>query len=92
MGKITTLGKVFDRVDAMSQNCFDRFVDVPDISFESLDNVQISNHSHPLKPIAQRSIAWRLGTPLHYLQKCPPEIQSVNLNYWIEHRINSEGS
>jgi hypothetical protein len=90
MGNITTLGKVFDRVDDLSRNCFDRFVEVPDISFENLDSVQIGGNTHPLKSIAQRSIAWRLGIPFHYLQKCPPEIQALNMNYWIEHEKNDQ--
>jgi hypothetical protein len=88
--KITTLGKVFNRVDALSQNCFDQNVDVKDLSFDNLDSVNIASEAHPLRPIAQRSIAWRLGIPFQYLRKCPPEIQSVNLNYWIEQEKNEQ--
>jgi hypothetical protein len=88
--KITTLEKVFNRVDALSQNCFDQNVTVSDISFDNLDSVSIAGDSHPLRTIAQRSIAWRLGIPYQYLRKCPPEIQSVNLNYWIEHEKNEQ--
>ena len=83
MNNITTLEKVFNRVDALSQNCFDQNVNVSDISFDNLNSVSIAGESHPLKTIAQRSITWRLGIPFQYLRKCPPEIQSVNLNYWI---------
>ena len=61
--KITTLGKVFSRVDALSQNCFDQNVNVNDINFENLDSVNIAGESHPLQSIAQRSITWRLGVP-----------------------------
>ena len=32
MQKLTTLGKVFDRVDEMSAGCYDQNIDVPDIS------------------------------------------------------------
>jgi hypothetical protein len=28
--KLTTLGKVFDRVDEMSSGCYDQNIDVPD--------------------------------------------------------------
>src|SRR5210317_2447662 len=86
--KITTLEKVFNRVDALSQNCFDQNINVKDISFENLDSVSIAGQSHSLRTIAQRSISWRLGIPFQYLRKCPPEIQSLNLNYWIEHEKN----
>jgi hypothetical protein len=88
--KITTLEKVFNRVDALSQNCFDQNINVKDITFENLDSVNIAGESHPLRTIAQRSITWRLGIPFQYLRKCPPEIQSVNLNYWIEHEKNEQ--
>jgi hypothetical protein len=90
MNKITTLGKVFNRVDELSQNCFDQHIDVRDISFDNLDSVKVAGESHSLRTLAQRSIAWRLGIPFQYLRKCPPEIQSVNLNYWIEHEKNEQ--
>ena len=88
--KITTLEKVFNRVDALSQNCFDQNVNVNDLSFDNLDSIKIAGESHPLRTIAQRSITWRLGIPYQYLRKCPPEIQSLNLNYWIEHEKNEQ--
>ena len=90
MNKITTLGKVFNRVDALSQNCFDQHINVKDISFDNLDSVKIAGEAHPMRTIAQRSITWRLGIPFQYMRKCPPEIQSVNLNYWIEHEKNEQ--
>jgi hypothetical protein len=37
MNNITTLEKVFNRVDALSQNCFDQNVNVSDISFDNLN-------------------------------------------------------
>ena len=90
MNNVTTLEKVFNRVDALSQNCFDKNINVKDISFDNLDSVKIAGEPHPLRTIAQRSITWRLGIPFQYLRKCPPEIQSVNLNYWIEHEKNEQ--
>jgi hypothetical protein len=90
MNKITKLEKVFNRVDALSQNCFDQHIDVKDISFDNLDSVKIAGEPHPMRTIAQRSITWRLGIPYQYLRKCPPEIQSLNMNYWIEHEKNEQ--
>jgi hypothetical protein len=90
MHKITTLGKVFNRVDELSQNCFDQHIDVRDISFDKLDSVKVAGEDHPMRAIAQRSITWRLGIPYQYLRKCPPEIQSMNLNYWIEQEKNEQ--
>ena len=71
MNNITTLENVFQRVDTMFQTCHDSLIPVKDISFDDLDTIKIAGSTHPLKPIAQRSIAWRLGIPYNYLRKCP---------------------
>ena len=86
----TTLEKIYDRVDAMSANCVDHNVDVGEIIFDSLDLIRISGEDHHVRPVAQRSISNRLGIPYNYLKKCPQDIQSDNLNYWIKHEKNTE--
>ena len=63
---LVTIGEVSNGVDAMNQDCFDRLVDVPDISFASLDCMRIGGDEHTLRTVAQRSIAWRLGIPYNY--------------------------
>jgi hypothetical protein len=83
MSLMTTLAEVSNRVDALNQNCFDRLVDVPEISFASLDRMRIGDDEHTLRTVAQRSIAWRLGIPFNYLAKCPPELQAEQMNHWI---------
>ena len=90
MNNITTLEKVFNRVDELSQNCFDKFINVDDIAFDNLDSVRIAGEPHPMKPIAQRSVAWRLGIPFNYLQKCPPELQAKNMEYWLQFEKNDQ--
>jgi hypothetical protein len=82
---MTTLGEVSDRVDAMNQNCHDALVDVPAISFESLETMKIGDERHTLRTVAQRSIAWRLGIPYNYLAKCPVDLQAEQMNFWIRH-------
>jgi len=91
MNNITTLAKVSDRVNEMSQNCFDKNVTVADISFDNLETVRIGDtQTHRLREIAQRSISYRLGIPFQYLKKCPPDIQAFNMNYWIDHEKNDQ--
>jgi hypothetical protein len=90
MKHLTTLGNVFNRVHALSENCHDKFIPLDSIEFDNFDSIQIAGEPHPLKTIAQRSISWRLGIPFQYLKKCPPEIQALNLNYWIQHERNDE--
>ena len=68
---MTTLAAVSDRVDALNKDCHDALVDVPAISFDSLQTMKIGDERHPLRTVAQRSIAWRLGIPYNYLAKCP---------------------
>jgi hypothetical protein len=90
MSKLTTLEDVLNRIDAMSAEQVDHFVDVADLEFENLKTVKIGGHDHPLRPIASRSIAWRLGIPFNYLAKCPPEIQALNMNHWLQHEKNEQ--
>ena len=90
MEKLTTLGAVFDKVDALSANCYDQNIKVRNISFESLDTIKIGSDQHKMRTVAQRSISNRLGVPFQYLRKCPPDIQAENLNYWIQHEKSSE--
>ncbi len=87
---MTTLGNVFDRVHEMSRNYHDKLIEVKEISFESLETISIGDESHRLKPIAQMSISNRLGIPFHYLKKCPPDIQRMNLNHWLAYERNEE--
>ena len=88
--QLTTLGKVFDRVDEMSAGCYDLNIDVPDIAFDNLDVLRIAGEPHPLRPVAQRSISNRLGIPYPYLRRCPEDIQALNLNHWIKHEKNDQ--
>jgi len=88
MERMTKLKNVAERVDQLSANCFDENVPVSDISFESLDKVNIGTETHAMKPIAQRSISNRLGIPYQYLKKCPEDIQAYNMNHWIHHEKN----
>jgi len=88
--KLTTLGKVFDRVDEMSSGCFDQNIDVPDVSFDNLDVLCIAGEPHQIRPVAQRSISNRLGIPYQYLRRCPADVQALNLNYWITQEKNEK--
>lgn len=84
MQEMTTLGKVFDRVEEMSQFCYDRYINAKDISFDSISTVRIGgSEQYNLRPIAQQLMASRLSIPLYYLRKCPESLQKENLDYWI---------
>lgn len=90
MKNLTTISKVWDRIDEMNRYCHDHLIDVSDISFDSLETMKIGSDQHNLRTIAQRSIAWRLGIPFNYLTKCPPDLQAIQMNHWIEHEKNEQ--
>jgi hypothetical protein len=87
---LMTLGQVVDKVEAMSKNCTDRLIPVKEIGFDNLENMRIGSEVHKLRPIAQRSVCWRMGIPYHYLAKCPEELQRENMNYWWEKEKNDQ--
>ena len=90
MSQMTTLARVHERVERMSQNHVDQFIKVKDISFENLATINIGDDAHILRPIAQQSIANRLGIPIQYLRKCPEDIQAINMNHWIRKETHEE--
>jgi len=85
MSGMTTLEKVCDRVASMARSHHDKMISVDDVSFNDLETVCISGEPHRLRNMAQQSICWRLGIPIHYLRKCPPDLQVNHLNYWMKH-------
>ncbi len=90
MQKMTTMNDAWDRVSELSQNTFDELVPVKDVSFEGLDTMIIGEESHPIRPVAQRQIATRLGTPHSYLTKCDADLQTDNLEYWLAREKNDQ--
>ncbi|MDF1552471.1 MAG: DUF932 domain-containing protein [Deferrisomatales bacterium] len=86
----TTLGGADDRVRELSHRHHDAAVPVPEIRFDDLSTVRISGEEHRLRPTAQAAVASRLGVPLSYLRKCPPDVQAFNLNHWLEKEPNEE--
>ena len=90
MSSMTTLEKVYDRVENMARTHEDRLIPIDDVSFTDLERVCISGATYNLRSIAQQSICYRLGIPIHYLRKCPQHIQQNNLNYWIKREKNEK--
>jgi len=88
MSNLVTLGEVKNKVYDLSMACYDKLVPVKDIEFNKLDSVKIRGESYPLKPTAQYALSNRLGIPIQYLRKCPPDLQAVNLNYWLTKERN----
>ena len=83
MTRLTTLGKVSERVAELSKDCVDRLTVVKGIQFDSIETVRIDSEQHAMRPVAQQEMACRLGIPIQYLRKCPAEVQAYNFNHWI---------
>jgi Domain of unknown function (DUF932) len=87
---MTTIGKVFEKVDELSKACWDDSVPVKDISFDNLETINIGSEKHQMKVVAQMEMAFRLGIPIVYLRKCSPDVQAYNMNHWIKKERNEE--
>jgi hypothetical protein len=88
--ELKTLGAVEQHVKALTKNYYDDFIPVKSLKFDSFNTVRIDGEPHTLRPMAKRGIAFRLGIPSSYLDKCSKELQSSNMNYWIKHEKNEE--
>ena len=72
------------KVHSMSQDYYDEVIPIRDMEFDSFDNMTIGYKEYEILPSAQRLIANRLRIPQSYLSRCPQNLQSENLNYWLE--------
>ena len=84
MKATSTLGNLIEQVETMSAGNFDETVSLNEIEFGSLNEMWIGGVGVEVLPQAQRLLANRLGVPFSYLDRCPTELQSENLNYWLE--------
>ncbi len=87
-----TLETAITRVHEQSAHQYDDLVAVQDLHFDSLEQMDISGQSFSVLPSAQRLLANRLHVPFSYLKRCPQELQSRNLNYWIEQEARNRQS
>jgi len=79
-----TFESFIGKVHQMSQDYYDEVIPIRDMAFESFDNMTIGYKEFEVLPSAQRLIANRLRIPQSYLSRCPEDLQSDNLNYWLE--------
>jgi hypothetical protein len=84
MRATTTLGNLIEQVETMSAGNFDETVSLNEIEFNSLDEMWIGGVSVEILPQGQKLLANRLGVPFSYLNRCSPELQRTNLQYWLE--------
>jgi hypothetical protein len=68
-----------------------KVADLPDFdaapyldSEEAVTEMWIKGVSIEILPQGQKLLANRLGVPFSYLNRCSPELQRTNLQYWLE--------
>jgi len=84
MRAIDTFERLIHKVHEMSANHYDETIEVKDMEFESLNTALIGGNRFTVLPSAQRLLANRLRVPCSYLNRCPANLQSENLNYWLQ--------
>jgi hypothetical protein len=84
MRQTTTLENAIGKIHEISQNNYDEIIPVREMTFESLEQIDITGQSFGVLPSAQRLLANRLRVPHSYLSRCPDQLAADNLNYWIE--------
>jgi hypothetical protein len=84
MRTTTTLENVINLVHDASAHHYDETIPVRDMEFDSLNKMWVAGKSVEVAPSAQRLLANRLRVPHTYLARCPQNLQSENLNYWLE--------
>jgi hypothetical protein len=67
----TTLENVINTVHKNSQDNYDEIIPVRDLSFDSLERMDIAGKSFSVLPSAQRLLANRLRVPFSYLMNRP---------------------
>lgn len=79
-----TLENVIEKVHTMSADNYDEVVPVKEIEFTSLHSAKVSGMPVAITQTCQQLIANKLRVPNSYLNRCPPDLQAENLNYWIK--------
>ena len=83
MDNMITLGSLYEKALNMAKNYRDELVPAGEVCFIDLAVANIGGSLYEMRTAAQQSICHRLNIPYSFLKRCPPEIQSSNLNYFL---------
>lgn len=89
--QLITLANAHKVLHTVSNNYHDEVIEVtPAISFSELTKLETSKDTYTLQPTAQKQICARLGIPQMYLEKCSPNLQGLNLDFWLQQFIGKK--
>ncbi len=77
-------GQVQQIVQRQAEGHWDKLVTPMEMQFRNFDEIEISGELFDVSMSAKRLIGQRLGVPVPYIQRCAPELQERNLNYWLK--------
>jgi hypothetical protein len=80
----TTFGQAKEIVSRIAAGHHDETLPVADMRFNELKSLEIAGQKVEVLPSAQRLFSGRLRIPQSYLERCSPELQAENLNFWLE--------
>ena len=76
-------GQIKELVTKQADNHWDELYSPSAMEFQDFNKIRINNMVYSVTGSAKRLIGQRLGIPAPYIEKCPPELQAENLNYWL---------
>lgn len=76
-------GQAREIIQKQAENNHDQLFPPSVMEFEDFDTIRIGASCYEVAPTAKRLIGQRLGVPAPYIDRCSPELQARNLNYWL---------
>ena len=81
--KIMNFEDVREIIETHNKECWDEVFIASEIYFKDFNTVIIESIPFNVSQSAKRLIGMRLNLPAPYIDRCPPELQAQNLNYWM---------
>lgn len=76
-------GQIKELVTKQADNHWDELYLPGVMEFQDFNAISIDNQLYSVAGSAKRLIGQRLGIPAPYIERCPPDLQAENLNYWL---------
>lgn len=70
-------------VEERSKKQWDGYHPPSQMTFHDFNSLTIGNTVFRITRSAKKLLGQRLGIPVLYIDRCPPELQAVNLNHWL---------
>ena len=95
---VKTLADAQERLVEASRGTWDTLLEPADMTLSQgrIVSPRLYRYEYPtglsLTPWATGQLCQFLGMPTAYFRRCPPELQDVQFNHWVEERIQEDGA